>query len=271
MSRKILVLFFVVMLSLGACSGGAAAPTPTVAPTTAPAPTDTAVPPTVAPTDTAVPPTVAPTDTAVPPTVAPTATTAVTPTATAAVTPTASVAVTPTASTVVTSTAPKEGGIPTIPHTLAGRANCLLCHVQGGAAEPMPADHKGRTVDQCETCHQLAPAAGEATPSVPAGDPVAGQKLFQTAGCSGCHSVEPDKKIVGPSLAGIAADAAESVTEPEYKGKAKDAAGWLLESIVSPNVDVPEGFAPNVMPQDFSTKLTQQQLDDLVSYLLTLK
>jgi len=106
---------------------------------------------------------------------------------------------------------------------------------------------------------------------VPVGHAAAGAKEFQAAGCVACHSTQPDVKIVGPSLAGIATDAAESVKEPEYKGKAKDAAGWLQESIVDPNADVPEGFQPNVMPQDFGKKLTPQQISDQVADLLTLK
>jgi len=149
----------------------------------------------------------------------------------------------------------------------------LLCHVTGGAAEPLPADHAGRTIATCTGCHKPAPAAQGAAPtaSVPVGDAAAGATEFTAAGCVACHSVQPDKKIVGPSLAGIALDAADSVKEPEYKGKAKDAAGWLQESIVNPNADVPEGFQPNVMPQDFGQKLTPKQISDLVAYLLTLK
>jgi len=180
---------------------------------------------------------------------------------------------TPSATGTVTSTTSGEGGIPTIPHPLAGRDNCMLCHVAGGAAEPLPADHAGRTIATCTGCHKPAPAAQGPAPtaSVPVGDAAAGAKEFTAAGCVACHSTQPDKKIVGPTLAGIALDAADSVKEPEYKGKAKDAAGWLQESIVDPNADVPEGFQPNVMPQDFGTKLTQKQISDLVAYLLTLK
>ncbi len=286
MTRKPVLLVFVVALLLTACGG---------APSSAPsaAPTNTAVPQILPPTATTAPAaatSLPAATTAITPTTAVAATTAVTPTvavaATGAITPTVAVTstaalaatpaaaagATPAATGVVTSTTPAEGGIPTIPHTLTGRENCMLCHVTGGPAEPLPADHAGRTVATCTNCHKPAPAQGaQPTASVPVGDAKAGAQTFQTAGCTGCHSTQPDVKIVGPSLAGIALDAADSVKEPEYKGKAKDAAGWLQESIVDPNADIPEGFQPNVMPQDFGKRLTPKQISDLVAYLLTLK
>jgi hypothetical protein len=41
-----------------------------------------------------------------------------------------------------------------IPHTLAGRAACLICHLQGSNGAPVvPASHGGRLNDTCRTCH----------------------------------------------------------------------------------------------------------------------
>ncbi len=121
---------------------------------------------------------------------------------------------------------------------------------------------------------QNAPVSGGAQ-----GNAADGDKLFHQAtlgkgnlpGCASCHSTEPDKKLVGPSLAGIATDAAGAFKEAGYKGKAKSAAEWLHEAIVNPSVEVVEGFQPNVMPQNFGTELTDSQANDLVAYLLTLE
>jgi len=47
---------------------------------------------------------------------------------------------------------------PVIPHDLAGRDNCLMCHAPG-AMEPVqdtPADHVGRENTNCRMCHHTA-------------------------------------------------------------------------------------------------------------------
>ena len=122
------------------------------------------------------------------------------------------------------------------------------------------------------------PAGGEQPAAAAGGNADNGKKLFNepviasagSPGCVTCHSLEKDKTLVGPSLAGIATDAANTVKEADYKGTAKNADEWLRESMLNPNVDVPEGFKPDIMPKTF-TKLSAQELSDLVAYLLTLK
>jgi nitrate/TMAO reductase-like tetraheme cytochrome c subunit len=51
-------------------------------------------------------------------------------------------------------TAPTGGGPSAIPHELAGRENCLLCHNPGGGVKPAPKDHAGRANDLCQLCHK---------------------------------------------------------------------------------------------------------------------
>ena len=122
------------------------------------------------------------------------------------------------------------------------------------------------------------PAGGEQPAAAAGGNADNGKKLFNepviasagSPGCGTCHSLEKDKTLVGPSLAGIATDAANTVKEADYKGTAKNADEWLRESMLNPNVDVPEGFKPDIMPKTFN-KLSAQDLSDLVAYLQTLK
>jgi nitric oxide reductase subunit C len=80
---------------------------------------------------------------------------------------------------------------------------------------------------------------------------------------------------VCPNLGNIATEAARIVRTPGYRGKARDAAGYIRESIVAPNAYLVPG--PNyrtadgqsVMPKDFTQTLTPSQIDDLVAFLLT--
>ena len=54
-------------------------------------------------------------------------------------------------------------------------------------------------------------------------------------------------------------------------GRAKSAAEWLRETILLPDADVAEEFPANTMPQNYKDELTDQQVNGLVAYLLTLK
>ncbi|MGD8623809.1 MAG: cytochrome c [Anaerolineae bacterium] len=99
------------------------------------------------------------------------------------------------------------------------------------------------------------------------GDVSAGKTVFeQTAApaCTTCHSLEAGVTLVGPSLATIGADAGSMVP-------GQSAEEYLRESVVSPNAHVVEGFGSNLMPQDYGTQLSEQQIDDLVAYMLSLK
>jgi cytochrome c551/c552 len=104
----------------------------------------------------------------------------------------------------------------------------------------------------------------------PTADAAAGEKLFaQTLigsqpGCVTCHSLEPGVTMVGPSLAKVGAEAGSRVS-------GQSAEEYLRNSIVKPNDYVVEGFAANIMPAQYSTELSEQQINDLVAYMQTLK
>ncbi|HEX3274264.1 MAG TPA: c-type cytochrome [Gemmatimonadales bacterium] len=124
-----------------------------------------------------------------------------------------------------------------------------------------------------------AAAMGEAAPTAASSDPVAqGQALFRQTppGCFACHSTAAGVNLVGPSLAGIGAAAAQRVKDPAYHGKATDAAGYIRESIRDPNAFVLTGptyssGGRSLMPTGFDASLTAEQVDHLTAYLMTLK
>jgi cytochrome c551/c552 len=104
------------------------------------------------------------------------------------------------------------------------------------------------------------------------GDPQRGKALYdQTVigvssapGCAACHSRDPGKVLVGPSHADVGARAAAAAP-------GKSAEEYLREAIVSPDAHVAEGFPPGIMYKNYSQDLTEQEINDLVSYMLTLK
>ena len=112
----------------------------------------------------------------------------------------------------------------------------------------------------------LAACGGGSAPAV-SGDATAGQKVYSgeaAPACSSCHSLEPGTTIVGPSLATIGAEAGS-------RQSGQSASDYLHQSIVEPDAYVVEGFAAGLMPGTYGGALSEQQIADLVAYLLTLK
>jgi nitric oxide reductase subunit C len=128
-----------------------------------------------------------------------------------------------------------------------------------------------------------AVGAGGAAASTPASnEPVAlGQALFNEPelACVACHATQPGVTLAGPSLAGVALRAAETVAGPTYTGAAEDAEGYLREAIVAPTAHLVPGanFATggdegiSLMPADYGERLTDDQIGHLVAYLMTFR
>ncbi len=121
---------------------------------------------------------------------------------------------------------------------------------------------------------QQAATGGGATGNVENGKALYSKSPLGTnklASCVSCHSLEKGRTIVGPSLAAIGTDAAKRIKEADYTGAAKTGAEYVREAIVDPNVYVVKGFGKGIMPAGYKDGLSQQEMDDLVAYLLTLK
>lgn len=111
----------------------------------------------------------------------------------------------------------------------------------------------------------LAACGGEpAAPPTPTLSPemAAGQRVF-VAHCGACHSTSPDTVILGPSLAGISARGGTRVD-------GLDARTYVYSSIMEPSAYLVEGFT-DAMPKDLAKKLTGEELDSVVAYVLSLE
>lgn len=101
--------------------------------------------------------------------------------------------------------------------------------------------------------------------SVDAGKQLLAQgSIGSQAGCMTCHSLEPGVTLVGPSLARIGAEAGSRVS-------GLSAEEYVRQSILEPGDYVVEGFGGGIMPGGYGIELTDEQVDDLVAYLLSLK
>jgi cytochrome c oxidase subunit 2 len=91
-------------------------------------------------------------------------------------------------------------------------------------------------------------------PKAAKADAAAGKKIFVDNGCGGCHTFKDagTNGQVGPDL------------DDALKGKDAD---FVKTSITDPNAEIASGFQPNVMPQNYGSQLSSQELADLVAFL----
>ncbi len=98
----------------------------------------------------------------------------------------------------------------------------------------------------------------------------AGRSLYEegtlgtNTGCRICHSLDAGVVLVGPSFDGIATRAATRVP-------GLSAEEYLRQSILEPNAYVVDGFPEGQMLQNFGELLTEEDIDNLVAFLLTLE
>ncbi len=162
--------------------------------------------------------------------------------------------------TQLTFTANRAGTFPIVCTKVCGAGHALMrSQVVAQASD----EYDAWLADQANGATQLASS-----------DPLAkGRQVFDQNGCNACHKLTDAKAggAVGPNLDGLGERAAKTITDPGYKGQAKDAEGYIRESIVQPNAYIAPGFQPNIMPQGFGQQISAADLDALVKYLAAQK
>lgn len=120
---------------------------------------------------------------------------------------------------------------------------------------------------------------------LPKGDPAAGQQVVMAQGCTACHISQGGAATIGPNWLpanennnqGVGTRAPLRITAADYHGKATSGDQYIFESIVAPDAYIVPGnpaYAPggiSIMPHDFGTKLTVQNVADVIAYLDTIK
>ena len=96
------------------------------------------------------------------------------------------------------------------------------------------------------------------------GDPERGQALYETGGqaaipCASCHSLD-GTRIVGPSFQGLLERAGS-------RTPGLDAESYIRQSIREPSAYVVHGY-DDVMPKVYGEKLTEEDINDLLAFLI---
>jgi len=135
-------------------------------------------------------------------------------------------------------------------------------------ATEVPTDVPTATAVPVTATPPPAAAAGSDDP-VP-GDPVKGKEYFNTVrtevnfACATCHHFDSEDRLIGPGLLNISVRAASRVP-------GQSAYDYIHTSIVDPSAFVVPDYPDNLMPKTFKDIWTEQQIDDIIAYLYTLK
>jgi mono/diheme cytochrome c family protein len=95
-------------------------------------------------------------------------------------------------------------------------------------------------------------------------DAEAGEQTALSSGCTACHSLLPDVVQVGPSWYGAGDHAVTRVP-------GQSPALYLYTSITDPEAFIVPDFPPGLMPNIYNQLLTDEQIANIVAYLLTLE
>ncbi|MCB9452687.1 MAG: cytochrome c [Anaerolineaceae bacterium] len=114
------------------------------------------------------------------------------------------------------------------------------------------------------------PAASAGGSDVPTGDATKGEALFNefrsevNFACANCHYVDQETQLIGPGLLNVS-------IRGETREPGVNAIEYIHQSIVSPSAYVVEGYPDMLMPQIYGQIFTEEQIQDLIAYLFTLR
>ena len=113
-------------------------------------------------------------------------------------------------------------------------------------------------------CVATALLLAACAPEAPATEPVArGRQVYRALDCGACHEPNLFGRRAGPPL-----DQVGTLAGARREGLS--AAAYLRESLESPGAYLVPGY-PDAMPRGLVRKLSPEDLDALIAYLLSLR
>jgi mono/diheme cytochrome c family protein len=91
--------------------------------------------------------------------------------------------------------------------------------------------------------------------------PANGEQIALARGCIGCHALDPDVVMTGPTWYHMGDTAISRVRD-------ESPALYLYKSIVAPGDYIVPNYPNNIMPANYGEQLSIEELADLVAYLL---
>jgi cytochrome c551/c552 len=88
-----------------------------------------------------------------------------------------------------------------------------------------------------------------------------GEQLASALGCISCHSLDPKQAAVAPAWYNMGETAAARIP-------GASAEAYLYQSIADPNAFIVPGYHANLMPQTYDQVLNDQDVANLIAYLL---
>jgi mono/diheme cytochrome c family protein len=110
----------------------------------------------------------------------------------------------------------------------------------------------------------LAGLPPEIMEAMASADPGRGEQLTLLNGCIGCHSLDGSQQLTGPSWVNLA-----NVAITRVEGQSPGL--YLYDSVVHPNDYILEGYPANIMPATFGDTLSDQELADMLAFMLTFR
>jgi mono/diheme cytochrome c family protein len=126
-----------------------------------------------------------------------------------------------------------------------------LTHTVGtlGVAAVLPEQVAGGIVTPTQTTEEAPVAQSPA-------------QLFVSMGCAGCHLLGD----IGVGVTGPDQNLLPEVAGTRVPGQ--DAETYVYTSIVDPNAHVVEGYQPGIMPANFSERMSEEEIQAMVDWLL---
>lgn len=126
------------------------------------------------------------------------------------------------------------------------------------------------TVEVAPTTTPAGPSEEQLAAAAAVGDIAAGEELYNekieeapdSVSCSSCHSLDGAESPFGPTHAGISAVAADRVA-------GMSDVDYLRESIVDPSAFRVDGEWSFAMPHQYPDLLSEDQINNLIAFLLT--